>query len=112
MTTTHRVGLCLTFIAADPRKINFQALLDRLYPELLATEERESDITDPDLAASLADLTVEIEMGVEAEYVIDAQLRAIVIVRTALHAIEVGTPGWEATIAGITSPTRLDLQDA
>ncbi len=109
--TTHQIRFSLIFVSDSPDP-DFEAVLDRLYTELLEIEERETDIIDPDLAASLTELTADVEMGVTAETIFDAQVRAITSVRTALHAIEVGTPGWEAAIASITAPTPRELQDA
>lgn len=110
--TTHRVGFTLTFHAAQPEKVDFEAVLDRFYEELLATEEREPKLTDPDIAASLAELTADVLMEINADSFIDAQVCGITLIRTALHTIEVATPGWEAAIAGIVAPSPLELQDA
>ena len=114
MTTKFKVGFSLTFVTARPESIDFDDVLSRFYDELLDLEERCSELMDPDLTANLVDLTAEVEMIVEADSFLDAQVQAITIGRTALHTIEVGTPGWEAAIAGITAPCPVeeDLLDA
>jgi hypothetical protein len=102
----------LAFVVVNPTEVDFEAVLDRFYDELLDAEERDGDIADPDIAASLADLTVTVEMSVEADTRLDAQVRAINIGRAALHKIDVSTPGWEAVIAKIVEPEEAELQDA
>jgi hypothetical protein len=114
VTTRYHVGFGLAFkCSADTSQ--FDALLDRFYRELLAIEEREGTIVDPDLAASLRDLTASVEMLVDADDPVTANLCALTAIRTALHTVEVGTPGWELAIASITAETRSAgdmLQDA
>lgn len=117
MTDKFTVGFSLTFTASDPTSItsaSFDAVINRFYEELLDAEERCAELTDPDVSARLADLTADVVMVIEADSILDAQVQAITIGRTALHAIEVGTPGWEAVIADVASPRRLaeDLLDA
>lgn len=112
MSNQYRVGLQLQFAATAGEGVDFDELTDRLYDELLAIEDRCDNIIDPDIAASLADLRVTIELVVVADRLIDAQVSGISAIRTALHTIEVGTPGWEAMIAGIVAPAPLELQNA
>jgi len=113
-TAKFLVGFSLTFIPGRTGDHDFSDLLSRFYDELLAIEDRCPEVADPDIAASLTEFQVEVMMTVEAESLIDAQVTAITVGRTALHTIEVGTPGWEAVIAGIAAPcpAEEDLLDA
>ena len=108
--TTYTIGLSLTFHPGSTSDAPFETLLCAMLDELLAMENRDGQVVDPDLVASLADLTAEVHMEVVAASLIDAQLSAASAVRSALHAIEVGTPGWEAAIASFVRQPR--LQDA
>lgn len=110
--TRYPIGFGLQFVTANGNEADFDKLTNEFYDELLKLEDVCPEIIDPDIAASLADLTVDVEMLVEAETLIDAQVRGINAARTALHAIEVATPGWEASIASITVPSPSELQDA
>jgi hypothetical protein len=110
--TRYRIRFELQFVTANGNEADFDNLTDRFYEELLNVEEACPEIIDPDTAASLADLTVAVEMLVEADHLIDAQFRGLAAARTALHTIEVATPGWEAVIASITAPSPQELQDA
>ena len=109
MTDRYHIGAELLFFAADAR-VNFDDLTDRFYEELLKLEEVDRTIIDPDIAVDLKRQTVVVELSVDADRLIDAQLHGMASIRTALHAIEVGTPGWEAEFASIMHPR--ELQDA
>lgn len=110
MTTRYQVGYSLKFMTADSATVNLEDVLSRFYEELLGLEDQHQDMVDPDIAASLADFTCDVDMVIEAGSVLDAQVKAAVYLRTALHTIEVGTPGWEAVIASLAKPKM--LQDA
>jgi hypothetical protein len=110
--TRYPIGFGLRFVTANGNEADFDKLTDEFYDELLRLEDVCPEIIDPDIAVSLADLTVEVEMTVEAESLLDAQVRAINVARSALHTIEVATPGWEACIASITTPAPSELQEA
>jgi len=112
MTTAIRVGLSLTFTTDTHPAADLGPILDRFYDELLDIEDREVDVEDPDMAAGMADLKADVEMTVTAESYLDAQIRTAVLVRAALHAAGVGTPGWEAIIASFAAPAETSLLDA
>lgn len=63
--------------------------------------EVDKDITDPDITASLTDLTISVYMGIRADTQRDAERLFTSSVRTALHAAGCGTRG------GLTSQPRL-----
>jgi hypothetical protein len=113
-TTRYHVGLTLRAIVRPGH--DFEAFLDRFYQNLLAMEEREdSRIVDPDMSASLAEHTFDVEMLVDADDPIEVSLIALTSVRTALHTVGCATPGWEVHVEQITSETRAaseQLQDA
>ena len=109
----YKVGVSLTFAGECAGR--FDELSDRLYEELLVIEDNDGGIVDPDMAVGLRDLTASVEMLVDAAEPVSANLCAVTAIRTALHAIGVGTPGWDLAIASITAEThRVSdlLQDA
>jgi hypothetical protein len=69
----------------------FDALADALY-EL---DDSDPDVTDADLTARLADGRVTASMVAEAVDQAAAATKAMCVVRTAIHTIGDGTPGWE-----------------
>lgn len=69
----------------------FDALADALY-EL---DEADPAVSDADLTARLADGSVTASLVVEADDPAAAATKALCAVRTAIHAIGDGTPGWE-----------------
>lgn len=72
----------------------FEEFLDRVMDELLNLEEVDPGIIDPDMTASLAERTIAVNMGVEADTTGDAARLYLANVRTALHAAGCGTPDW------------------
>jgi hypothetical protein len=66
---------------------------------LLGLEEADSAITDPDLAADLADGCVDVQMTVDAEDPAAAIVKALATLRSAIHVIGDATPGWETATA-------------
>jgi hypothetical protein len=112
MTDRYHIGLSLVFKAMPGETVDFDDVTNRFYDELLNIEESCTDIHDPDLSANLENMTAVVELLVDADQLIDAQVRGISAVRTALHTIEVATPGWEAIFDGIVEPTPAELLDA
>lgn len=95
------------------------ARLDAMSDELAdALAELESDvIVDPDLAVSLSTGVMDVQMVVRADYPHDAVQEAFCALRTAIHKVGGGTPGWDLHQAIMhTAPVnlseRLDLIDA
>lgn len=73
----------------------FDQFLDRITDELYdLAEGADTGIVDPSMTGSLADRTVRIIMGVEADSPRDAARLFSANVRAALHAAECATPGW------------------
>jgi hypothetical protein len=66
-----------------------------LMDALLDQESSDSAIEDPDIAADLSQTRVDVQMLVEADDPAEAMTRAQTVLRTAIHAIGDGTPGWE-----------------
>jgi hypothetical protein len=102
--TTYQVGFSLLFRPDEVEEFDFAAVLDRFYEELLAIEEREPQLTDPDLAASLAELTADVLMEIDATSFIDAQVCGASLIRAALHTIEMSA----ATSAARRIPGQAD----
>jgi hypothetical protein len=69
--------------------------LDPLMEALLAIEQADSNIEDPDLAADLTTGEVDVQMAVEAGDPAEAMVKALATLRAAIHAIGDATPGWE-----------------
>lgn len=84
----------------------FDALADALY-EL---DESDSNVTDADLTARLADGRVTASMVVEADDPAAAATKALCVVRTAIHTIGDATPGWE-TATGVMRIAPADETD-
>lgn len=116
MTTTRfHVGFTLTFQCSPG--VDFEAVIDSLYRELLDTEERDegAGIVDPDMSANLTQQTVDVEMIVVKDDPMSAHLCAATALRAAAHAVGIGTPGWEVDIATMTAEVHALsdlLQDA
>jgi hypothetical protein len=111
MSNHYRVGFELKFIAGEGEPFNLDQVTNQFYDELLNTEDRSPEIIDPDIAAHLDECTASVELTVAADHFIDAQVVGATAVRTALHVIGLGTPGWEAVIAGIIALSPMELQD-
>ena len=81
---------CLTSVPPERFEQRALALLD----ELMTYE----DVVDPDIATNNEELVIHLQFGTVVasdEPDIDASIRALSYVRTALHVIGDGTPGWE-----------------
>lgn len=68
---------------------------DQLMDHLLAIEEAQPYIQDPDLTATLSTGMVQVSMYIDADDLPDAGQKLVATVRHAIHAIGGGTPGWE-----------------
>lgn len=73
--------------------------LDPLMEALLALEEADEAIADPDLAADLGTGHVDVQMVVDADDPAVAMVKALATLRAAIHAIGDATPGWETSTA-------------
>ncbi len=63
-------------------------------------------IIDPDLGATLSTGVVDFALAVDAETQADALRIAATAVRTAIHAADGCTPGWEASYEDVESTVR------
>jgi len=86
------------------------ARLDALMEALLDVERGDSQISDPDVAARIAEGTADIQMLVEADDPAEAATKALCAVRTAIHATGDATPGWE-TAHGVMRIAPSDASD-
>lgn len=91
---------------------SFGARLDPLMEALLHLEAADGAIADPDLAADLSTCRVDVQMVVEAADPAAAMVKALAVLRSAIHAIGDATPGWETTsavmhVAPAETPERL-----
>jgi hypothetical protein len=66
---------------------------------LLDLEESDPAIEDPDLASDIAIGCVDVQMIVDATDPAEAMVKAHTTLRTAIHQIGDGTPGWETNTA-------------
>ena len=66
-----------------------------LMDALLELEENDPAIEDPDLAAALGTGIVDVQMIVETEDPAEAMVKALCLLRAAIHTIGDVTPGWE-----------------
>jgi hypothetical protein len=72
---------------------------DPIMEALLAIEENDPAIIDPDIAADVSTGRVDIQMIVDAADPAAAMVKAQAALRAAIHAIGDATPGWETTAA-------------
>jgi len=68
--------------------------MDPLMLELLALENADSTIEDPDLAANLSTGRVDVQMVVEAADPAEAMVKALATLRAAIHAMGDATRPW------------------
>ena len=73
----------------------FDERTDKLMNALLDQEDADPTIQDPDLAGSLTERRVDVQMTVEADDPAAAMTKALCVLRAAIHAIGDFTPGWE-----------------
>ncbi|MFI7113932.1 hypothetical protein ACIBK9_46980 [Nonomuraea sp. NPDC050227] len=73
----------------------FDERLNDLMNALLDLEDTDSAVEDPDLAATITDGVVDVQMIVEADDPADAMVKALCFLRSAIHSIGDATPGWE-----------------
>lgn len=75
------------------------SLLERrlcaLMDQLLAIEESDAAVQDPDVTATLSTGATLVNMYLDAADLPEAGHKLVATVRHALHAIGDGTPGWE-----------------
>ena len=77
-----------------------QDQLGGLADALLDVADQDPTITEPDVAASLRDGALDVQMAVAAPDQAEASAKALATVRTAIHVTGGATPGgagWEAT---------------
>lgn len=79
------VGWGAKLVGDDP-----EAALDEVMDELLACR----DLIDPCMDYNTETREVGFDVTVEAEDPLDALVKALTLIRTALHAARIGTPGW------------------
>ncbi|HEX6470978.1 MAG TPA: hypothetical protein VF069_17900 [Streptosporangiaceae bacterium] len=113
----HYLQVDLGFVCsgADDTDDAFDAFTDRVMDALCELGEADSGIVDPDIVARLADRSMSIVMGVEADSFRDALRLFSANVRTALHAAECHTPGWPSfkpATDSLPQAHRADFADA
>ncbi|GGK61036.1 hypothetical protein Sme01_02650 [Sphaerisporangium melleum] len=69
--------------------------LDDLMEQLLAIEDADKAVEDPDITASLASGEAMISMFLDVADLPEAAQKLVAVVRSAIHAIGDGTPGWD-----------------
>jgi hypothetical protein len=73
------------------------ARLSALADELFELDASDPVVEDMDVTAAIGDEHVTVAMCVDAEDPAQAATKALCVVRTAIHAIGGGTPGWETS---------------
>jgi hypothetical protein len=73
-----------------PAPEELAAVLDAVMEQLV-----QHDAVDPDIGADLGAGTAEISVTVEGDEPVEVFGGALALVRTAVHAAGIGTPGWE-----------------
>jgi hypothetical protein len=71
--------------------------LDALMDALMDVEATDPAISDPDLAASLDENSVDVQMTVEGADQAEAAAKSLSALRAAIHALGEATPGWETS---------------
>jgi len=96
MTATYYMIMDMVFVCIPPDNstANFDDFTDKFMDELGNLEDADPGIVDPDLTASLTNLTASVYMGVKADSRRDAERLFVAHVRTALHAAGCYTPNW------------------
>lgn len=94
--TVHDLQVDLGFVCsgANDTDDEFDEFTDRVMDALCDLAQADSGIIDPDISARLAERSVSILMGIEADSFKDALRLFSANVRTALHTAECATPGW------------------
>jgi hypothetical protein len=103
------------FFVEVPLEADATAASDDLEAQLESILEHLDDldgIYDPDLVATLATGHVLFTMVVEGEDQLDAVIRGLVALRTAIHACDGATPGWESLFRLDDSRGKAGLVDA
>src|SRR5712691_5329894 len=101
----YRLGVAFQIDAAPEEvdRIGF-AILDQLC--LLA------DAVDPDLVATLSIGQVLIEFDVRGDDPVDAQVKGLTLLRAAMHAANIGTPGMGEQIGELQTTAQRRTLDA
>ena len=86
--------------------------LEELADALHAHEDTDPAVEDPDLAASLHDGMVDVQMVVDAADPAEAAVKAQCVLRSAIHSIGGATPGWETQRAELRVSPADVLADA
>lgn len=94
--TVYGLQVDLGFVCggADDTDEAFDAFTDRVMDALCDLAEADTGVVDPDISARLADRSLSILIGIEADSFKDALRLFSANVRTALHAAECHTPDW------------------
>ncbi len=114
MTATHYMIMDMLFVCVPPGNSadHFDDFTDRFMDALCDLAEVDTDIADPDITASLTDLTVSVYMGVKADTQRDAERLFTSNVRTALHAAGCYTPNWPFQPASKRLPTPREVDQS
>jgi hypothetical protein len=96
VTATRYMTLDTVFVGVPPGNSadHFDDFTDRFMDALCDFAEVDTDITDPDITASLTDLTISVYVGVTVDTQRDAERWFASNVRTALHAAGCYTQNW------------------
>lgn len=81
------------------------AALERHVDELMTALDEEHNLIDPDLGVDLEQHTVDVCTMFDAHTEGDALNGALTAVRSAVHHVGAGTPGWERTDEELVSST-------
>ncbi|MCO5971727.1 hypothetical protein [Actinoallomurus soli] len=115
--TVHHLGVDLSFAPASgpDRDEDFDAFVEAVMDALCDLEKVDSGLVDPDITAAIADRSISVVMGVEADTFRDAVRLFSANVRTALHAAECATPEWQVPFRvvddDIPLASRVDFAD-
>lgn len=114
MTATYYMIMDMVFVCVPPDNStdHFDVFTDRFMDALCDLEDVDPDITDPDITASLTDLTISVYMGVKADTQRDAERLFTSNVRTALHAAGCYTPDWPFQPVSKELPTPREVDRA
>lgn len=82
-------------LSADDVAAVLQEHFSQVMDELINIEERDADISTPDISAKLATGEVEISVNVEGSHPEEAFKHGLGVIRTAVHAAGGCTEGWD-----------------
>lgn len=88
-------GIGIPLDVTGPPDVDLFGSVERLADALADLEDCVPELKDSTLSADKTTNTVRVEVSIAADSIGDALNQALACIRTAIHTIGDGTPGWE-----------------